>query len=93
MKSSKIRVFPLKIYISTQNGRQYLMGYYYRELRPAMYRIDNIAKIRTIGFEKNHQLYDFVWREVWGTYVGSFFRKKRQQNFRTFENDNKHRGR
>ena len=58
MKSSKIRVFPLKIYISTQNGRQYLMGYYYRERRPAMYRIDNIEKIRTIGFEKNHQLYD-----------------------------------
>ena len=47
MKSSKIRVFPLKIYISTQNGRQYLMGYYYRERRPAMYRIDNIEKIRT----------------------------------------------
>ena len=74
MKKSSIKVFPLKIYISTQNGRQYLMGYHYREHRPAMYRIDNIEKIRTIGFEKNYQLYnsyaDKFAAHMWGASSG-----------------------
>jgi DNA-binding transcriptional ArsR family regulator len=38
-------VLPLKIYISTQNGRRYLMAYHYRFQRFLFYRLDNIRNL------------------------------------------------
>lgn len=39
-------VCPLKIYISTQSGRQYLLGYKYRGRRMAFFRLDAIRQVK-----------------------------------------------
>lgn len=45
-------VCPLKIYISTQSGRQYLLGYHYRGKGMAFFRIDAIKKVSPGNVEK-----------------------------------------
>ena len=46
-------VCPLKIYISTQSGRQYLLGYHYRGQRMVFFRLDAIKKVSIGNVEKN----------------------------------------
>lgn len=41
----KHRILPMKIYISTQGGRQYLLAYHYKLRRFIFYRTDNIRKV------------------------------------------------
>ena len=50
-------VCPLKIYVSTQSGRQYLLGYYYRGRRMAFFRLDAIKKVAIGGEEKEYDVY------------------------------------
>ncbi|MCI8275604.1 MAG: WYL domain-containing protein [Lachnospiraceae bacterium] len=68
-------VFPLKIYVSTQNGRLHLMAYYYRARRPWMYRLDHIKQVRVGEREEERAFYDSCgerFREaLWGTSSGS----------------------
>lgn len=45
---SEIKVLPLQIFISVQNGRQYVMAYEQKHKRISSFRIDNIVKI-TLG--------------------------------------------
>lgn len=42
---SEIKVLPLQIFISVQNGRQYVMAYEQKYKRISSFRIDNIVKI------------------------------------------------
>lgn len=42
---SKIKVLPLQIFISVQNGRQYVMAYEQKHKQISSFRIDNIVKI------------------------------------------------
>lgn len=42
---SEIKVLPLQIFISVQNGRQYVMAYEQKHKRISSFRIDNIVKI------------------------------------------------
>lgn len=64
------RVVPLKVFISVQNGRQYLMAYVPRCKRMRSYRIDNIVSVK---MNEACQAFDF-WREklknmqphIWG---------------------------
>lgn len=48
----KRNICPLKIYISTQSGRQYILGYHYRSCHMLFFRLDAIKNI-TIGNKEN----------------------------------------
>ena len=50
-------VCPLKIYISTQSGRQYLLGYHYRGRRMAFFRLDAIQSVTPGSAEPNYETY------------------------------------
>ena len=68
-------VFPLKVYVGTQNGRLHLMAYYYRAGRPWTYRLDHIKQVRRMEREEKGELYDSYgerfWAALWGTSSGS----------------------
>ena len=67
-------VCPLKIYVSAQSGRQYLLGYYYRNRRMAFFRLDAVKKVEIGGEEKRYDAYlerqtEFD-RHLWGVSTG-----------------------
>lgn len=68
-------VCPLKIYISTQSGRQYLLGYYYRGRRMTFFRLDAIKRVETGGQEKRFDTYLEYQakfdRHLWGVSSGA----------------------
>lgn len=77
LQSDEIRqrtVFPLKIYISTQTGRQYLLCYHYRAKHLAFIRIDSIRKVQPGNFEKKHEIYEGYYtrfrEHLWGVSIG-----------------------
>ncbi len=41
-----VRIIPMKIYISAQNGRQYLLGYHGNTLHLITFRLDRLSKVR-----------------------------------------------
>jgi len=67
-------VCPLKIYISTQSGRQYLLGYHYRSRRMAFYRLDAIKKVVPGSEEPYYSVYLGYQarfdRHLWGVSTG-----------------------
>jgi len=67
-------IFPLKIYVSTQNGRQYLLAYHYRLKRPMFFRMDNIRKVSLGNVEKRMDKYsafhDMFRQNLWGVSTG-----------------------
>jgi len=67
-------VFPVKIFISTQSGRQYLLGYHYRLRRPMFFRLDNIQKVKAGAVEKRIDKYSGFYEtfreNLWGVSVG-----------------------
>lgn len=50
-------VCPLKIYSSTQSGRQYLLGYHYRGRHLIFFRLDAIKKVTAGSVEKQYEKY------------------------------------
>ena len=67
-------VFPIKIYISAQTGRQYLLAYHYRYKRPMFYRLDTIRSVVPGSVEHNPGRYS-GWYEkfaacLWGVSAG-----------------------
>ncbi len=67
-------VLPLRIYVSTQNGRQYLLAYHYRMRRPVFFRIDNIRAVRPGSVERRTDKYgsfpDSLRQNLWGVSLG-----------------------
>ena len=67
-------VCPLKIYRSTQSGRQYLLGYHYRGRRMVFFRLDSIRQIRQREPEKQFDTYLALQkrfdRHLWGVSTG-----------------------
>jgi DNA-binding transcriptional ArsR family regulator len=61
-------VFPVKIYVSTQTGRQYLLGYAYCLRRPMFFRIDSIKAVKPGAVEKQHEKYG-GYCEKFGAYL------------------------
>lgn len=63
-------VFPLKVYISTENGREYLYAYQYHAGRPTMYRLDHIRKVKMldegVGRETMEQTGEMRAKYLWG---------------------------
>lgn len=71
-------VCPLKIFISTQNGRQYLLCYHYRYRKLIFFRTDYIQNVELQDVEPDHEKYTQGFRRVlphlWGTSCGTGFR-------------------
>lgn len=68
-------VCPLKIYVSTQSGRQYLLGYHYRGRRMAFFRLDAVKKVAMGNVERRYDTYlgyhaEFD-RHLWGVSAGA----------------------
>lgn len=66
---------PLKIYVSTQSGREYLLGYLYRGRRLQFVRLDSIKEVKLGSVEKKYDIYagyqmKFA-QNLWGTSVGN----------------------
>ena len=67
-------VCPLKIYISTQSGRQYLLGYHYRGKHMMFFRLDAIKKVAIGNAEKHYDKYmgyqEKFDQHLWGVSTG-----------------------
>ena len=48
-------VFPAKLFISTQTGRQYLLCYHYKFRKPMCFRIDTILRVKPGAVEKHRE--------------------------------------
>ncbi|MBO4556334.1 MAG: WYL domain-containing protein [Elusimicrobiales bacterium] len=63
-------VFPIKIYISAQSGRQYLFSWHYKFKKPHIYRIDYIRSVHPGNEERKAEKYLEYHREfaknMWG---------------------------
>ena len=67
-------VLPLRILISTQSGRQYLMAWDYGQKRHFAFRIDNIRKVKQGEAEKDMAKYSRKYaraaEKLWGVSTG-----------------------
>ena len=71
-------VYPLKIYASTQGGRQYLLCYHFRLRKLMFFRLDHILAAELLEVDENHDTY-FGYYEasrphLWGTSGGNGYR-------------------
>lgn len=70
-------VCPLKIYVSTQGGRQYLLCYHYRFRKLMFFRLDYIRKVEATVEETSYEKYLGFWENyrthLWGTSGGVDF--------------------
>ncbi len=69
------KVFPLKIFISTQGGRQYLLCHHYGARKLMFFRLDYIQSVKDLGKEENpdrmqERLKEFL-PHCWGVSAGS----------------------
>lgn len=71
------RVYPLKFYVSTQSGREYLLAYHYKFRKPMFFRLDGIRRVKAGPYEKNHEKYEGQAAKfdenLWGVSTGSDF--------------------
>lgn len=69
------RVLPIKLYVSTQNGRRYLFGWYFKAHRVISYRLDNIQSVAEPQDLPDYAKYleqgKAMLRNVWGVSLGS----------------------
>lgn len=69
-----IKVIPLKIYVSTQNGRQYLLSYNPEYKNITSYRIDCIKSVKLKEKAENYcqaiNLYNKIKNNLWGVSLG-----------------------
>lgn len=67
-------VCPLKIYVSTQSGRQYLLGYHYRGRCMSFFRLDAVKKVTAGNVEKQYGRYleyqEKFDQHLWGVSTG-----------------------
>ena len=67
-------VCPLKIYISVQGGRQYLLCYHYRFRKPMFYRLDGVQTVKTGAAEtqwaRYYGFYEAFAKNLWGVSTG-----------------------
>ena len=69
------RVYPLRFYISTQTGREYLLAYHYRFRKPMFFRLDTIRSISPGPEEPKHEKYEGYAAKfdenLWGVSTGA----------------------
>ena len=68
------RVCPMRFYVSTQTGREYLLGYHYDFRKPMFFRLDAIRRAAAGPVEKNYEIYAGYARKfdenLWGVSSG-----------------------
>ncbi|MBP3634334.1 MAG: WYL domain-containing protein [Oscillospiraceae bacterium] len=68
-------ICPLKIYRSTQTGRQYILGYSYIGKHMVFYRLDSIKTVTMGSEEKQYDKYMGFWEKfdqnLWGVSTGA----------------------
>ena len=74
-KARQALVYPLKVYISTRNGKENLLAYNYNDNSPRMYRLDRIKSVKKMdGTVENASLLDqegkLFAEHLWGTSSG-----------------------
>lgn len=71
---SEHTVLPLKIYISTQNGRRYVLGYHYGFRKTVFYRLDSIKKVKLLDTDSRYNEYlsfaEQFCEKIWGVSAG-----------------------
>lgn len=69
------RIFPMRLYISVQSGREYLLCYHYRFRKPTFFRIDSIIRVQPgppeSHWEKYEAFYPKFASNLWGVSPGS----------------------
>ena len=87
-------ICPLKIFISTQGGRQYLLCYHYRFKKLMFFRLDYIQKVEATVAEKNYDKYlGFCGKfltHLWGTSTGVEFNVDHLEMTIHFEDNEQH---
>lgn len=70
-------VYPLKIFVSTQGGRQYLLCYHFRFRKLMFFRMDYIHAVELLDPEPDHESYEGYFEKflshLWGTSGGTGF--------------------
>lgn len=70
-------VYPLKIFVSTQGGRQYLLCYHFRFRKLMFFRMDYIHAVELLDPEPDHERYAGYFEKfqshLWGTSAGTGF--------------------
>lgn len=74
-EEKKHTVFPARIFVGTQSGRRYLLGYQYRLRKPMLFRLDCIRKVSAGAVEGQADRY-VRWCEkfrenLWGVSAGA----------------------
>ena len=73
-KEHEHRVYPLRFYISTQTGREYLLGYHYKFRKPMFFRLDTVRSITAGPVEPHWEKYegfaDKFDENLWGVATG-----------------------
>lgn len=75
-KNNKKNLFPIKIYISTQTGRQHLLAYSKEHKKMIFIRIDNIQNV-SIGIKDKHsktyiKIYENIKPYLWGVSIKNY---------------------
>lgn len=87
-------VCPLKIFISTQGGRQYLLCYHYRFKKLMFFRLDYIQKVDATVVEKKYDKYmgfcEIFQSHLWGTSIGIGFNIDHLEMTLHFDDDEQH---
>ena len=77
VQSAKHLVYPMKIFISTQTGRQYLLCYHYAFRKMMFFRLDYILSTEPGEIAENPEKFDEIWKKyrlhLWGTSSGQGF--------------------
>lgn len=70
-------VYPLKIFVSTQGGRQYLLCYHFRFRKLMFFRLDYIHAVELLDPEPDHERYAGYFEKfqshLWGASGGTGF--------------------
>lgn len=72
----KFTAVPLKIYVSTQSGRQYLFAYLPRYKKPRSFRLDYINRVTAGEAAENYEeaaaLFENAKKHLWGVSLGHY---------------------
>ena len=68
-------IFPIRFYLSTQTGRQYVLGYHDRHRKLMFFRLDGIRRLKALDVEPQPEQYEALWedfdRHLWGISTGT----------------------
>lgn len=77
-RQEKVRAFqllPLRIYISTQTGREYVLGYDYKAAKLCFFRLDHIIAVKKGRQDEAWRTYEARYQKLaknlWGVSIGN----------------------